>query len=175
MKNLIIFPLRLILFLVISALAWGTIDTYDFDTAEQRLRFQEFTQTMRCPKCQNQNLADSDAPIAKDLRGVLYELVQSDKSDDEVIDFMVSRYGEFVLYEPRLKGATWMLWFGPFLLLSIGFGVIVLLVRSRSSRDTVSGSSEAVLEASSSASTLNDSLSEQEQSKLQVLLYKKDS
>src|SRR5690625_4639181 len=91
---------------------WGAIDAYEFDNEVDRKRYVSFIEEMRCPKCQNQNLSGSDSPIAADLRRELYFLIQDGRSDMEIVDFMVERYGEYILYRPRLSSATGLLWFG---------------------------------------------------------------
>ena len=103
------------------------------DTAEER-RFHDLVAELRCVMCQNQSLADSDAQIAHDLRREVLELMQSGRSDDEIKDFLVARYGEFVLYRPELKSNTWLLWFGPALVLLAGGAAVVLAVRRRGAR-----------------------------------------
>ena len=107
------------------------VDTYEFKDEVTKIRFQALTKELRCPKCQNQNLADSNSPISKDLRRELYNLLQAGKADMEIIDFMVNRYGEFVLYRPRVSSLTYMLWFGPAILLLIGVIVVVLVIRRK--------------------------------------------
>ena len=103
------------------------------DTAEER-RFHDLVAELRCVMCQNQSLADSDAQIAHDLRREVLELMQSGRSDDEIKDFLVARYGEFVLYRPELKSNTWLLWFGPALVLLAGGVAVILAVRRRGAR-----------------------------------------
>lgn len=98
-------------------------EVYAFDTDEQRERFQRFTHELRCPKCQSQTLAGSDAMISRDLKRELHRLIAEGKTDEEVVDFMVSRYGDFVLYRPPLQANTYLLWFGPALLVLVGLGV----------------------------------------------------
>lgn len=98
-------------------------EVYAFDTDEQRERFQRFTHELRCPKCQSQTLAGSDAMISRDLKRELHRLITEGKTDEEVVDFMVSRYGDFVLYRPPLQANTYLLWFGPALLVLVGLGV----------------------------------------------------
>ena len=100
------------------------------DRAEER-RFHDLTSELRCVMCQNQSLADSNAPIAHDLRQEVFELMREGRSDAEIKTFLVGRYGEFVLYRPRLEGATWLLWFGPLVLLLLGGLVIARIVRRR--------------------------------------------
>ncbi len=86
---------------------------------------------LRCLVCQNQSLADSNAPLAEDLRREIREQMQKGKSDREVIDFLVERYGDFVLYKPPLKTSTLLLWGGPFVLFFVGLAVLVGLLRKR--------------------------------------------
>ncbi|WP_147652398.1 cytochrome c-type biogenesis protein [Vulcaniibacterium gelatinicum] len=101
------------------------------DAAEER-RFHALVSELRCVMCQNQSLADSNAQIAVDLRREVLELMRSGRSDAEIKDYLVARYGEFVLYRPPVRGATWLLWLGPGLLLLAGGVVLVRIVRRRS-------------------------------------------
>ena len=96
---------------------------------EQRLKRLETD--LRCLVCQNQTLADSNAPLAEDLRREVRELALAGKSDAEIRAFLVARYGDFVLYKPPVKESTWLLWFGPFLLLGGGLAVWLAIVRRR--------------------------------------------
>lgn len=123
--------LSLWLILLLAAPVLAAIDTFEFDSQAQRDRFYQLSSELRCPKCQNQNIADSDAPIAMDLRREVYRMVSEDKSDDEVIDFMVSRYGDFVRYKPALTAATAVLWFAPAVLLVGGLLVLAVMLRRR--------------------------------------------
>lgn len=100
-------------------------------TAEQE-RFQRLTSELRCVMCQNQSLADSDAQIAQDLRREVLQLMQQGKTDAQVKQFLVERYGEFVLYQPQVSSSTWLLWFGPGVLLLAGAVVVWRIVASRS-------------------------------------------
>jgi len=106
-------------------------DTYVFKDKVTETRFNALNKELRCPKCQNQNLADSNSPIAADLRREVYDLLQQGKADMEIVDFMVSRYGEFVLYRPRVSSLTYILWYGPAGLLLIGVVVVVLVLRRK--------------------------------------------
>ena len=99
-------------------------------TAEER-RFHALLAELRCVMCQNQSLADSNAQIAHDLRREVLDLMRQGKTDREVKDFLVARYGEFVLYRPQVESKTWLLWFGPALLLLAGGFVIAGVVRKR--------------------------------------------
>ena len=103
------------------------------DRAEEQ-RFHDLTSELRCVMCQNQSLADSSAPIAHDLRLEVFDLMREGRSNDEIKTFLVQRYGEFVLYRPQLERGTWLLWFGPLLLLLLGGVVIARIVHKRSTR-----------------------------------------
>lgn len=106
------------------------------DTSEEA-RFHQLTSELRCVMCQNQSLADSNAQIAHDLRREVLDLMNQGKSDAEIKRFLVDRYGEFVLYKPEVQRDTWLLWFGPGLLLLAGAIIIAMVVRKRSSGGTV--------------------------------------
>ncbi|TRX54013.1 cytochrome c-type biogenesis protein CcmH [Thalassomonas sp. M1454] len=114
-----------------SKAAAGPIDTYTFPDEVMKVRFQHLTYELRCPKCQNQNLADSNSPIAQDLRHEVYEMLLDGRSDTEIMDFMVDRYGEYVLYRPRVNSLTYLLWFGPVVFILIGGFVVFLFVRKK--------------------------------------------
>ena len=103
-----------------------------FDSQEQQDRFQALTTELRCLVCQNQNLADSDAPLAQDLRQEVFKLLQSGASDDDIRQFLVQRYGDFVLYRPPLKSNTLVLWLTPALLLGLGTVIVAVNIRRRS-------------------------------------------
>ena len=98
----------------------AVIETYEFSSPDLELRYHQLSQELRCPKCQNQNIADSNAPIARDLRVVLYEQLEQGATDDEILAFMVARYGEFVRYRPGVDRNTVLLWAAPGLLLMLG-------------------------------------------------------
>ncbi|MGH1373454.1 MAG: cytochrome c-type biogenesis protein [Cellvibrionaceae bacterium] len=109
----------------------AVIDGYQFDDEVTRQRYLAFIEEMRCPKCQNQNLAGSDSPIAADLRRELYRMLQDGKADKEIVDFMVARYGDYVLYRPQVNSSTWLLWGLPGGLLAVGLLVVMLTVKRR--------------------------------------------
>ncbi|NII53700.1 cytochrome c-type biogenesis protein [Luteibacter sp. SG786] len=100
------------------------------DRAEE-VRFQRLSAELRCPMCQNETLADSNAPIAHDLRRQVFEMIQAGKSDDEIKTYLVDRYSQFVLYKPPVEPSTWLLWFGPAVLLAAGAVVVAIQVRRR--------------------------------------------
>ena len=115
---------------VLSSNAFA-IDPLPFKDRAEEVRFQKLTKQLRCLVCQNQDLADSDADLAKDLRKQVYEMMQSGKSDDEIKTYLVARYNDFVLYDPPLKPGTWLLWFSPFAFVLIGVFVVARILRSR--------------------------------------------
>ncbi|MDO2950866.1 cytochrome c-type biogenesis protein [Aeromonas simiae] len=123
--------------------AYAGIDVYAFESDGQEQTFRELTRELRCPKCQNQDIADSNAGLAKDLRDKTYQMVREGKSKQEVIDYMVARYGNFILYDPPLMASTLILWAGPLLVILIGASVVV--VRSR--RPAPTGEAASLSEA----------------------------
>ena len=146
-----------VLALGLVGVAHAAIDTYEFANDAQRERFRDLTKELRCPKCQNQNLADSNAPIATDLRREIHRMLGEGQTDEQIVEFLVLRYGEFVRYKPALNERTWVLWFGPAALLLAGLIGLALIVRRR--RSTATHSALAGLTAD-------------EQSRLRTLLNK---
>lgn len=122
----------LIALLLFPALALAAIDPLPFKDAAEEARFRGLVEELRCMMCQNQNLADSDAPLAKDLRREVFDLMRQGLSDDEIRGFLVERYSDFVLYRPPVRGNTALLWFGPLLVLLAGAIAVALIVRRRS-------------------------------------------
>jgi cytochrome c-type biogenesis protein CcmH len=106
---------------------FAAIDTFEFRSEEQRQLFRQLSQELRCPKCQNQNLAGSNSAIALDLRKELHSMVVSGKDTRQIKAFMVERYGQFVLYKPGMNSMTYALWYGPFALLLIGLLIVFSL------------------------------------------------
>ncbi|WP_429013733.1 cytochrome c-type biogenesis protein [Aeromonas veronii] len=121
--------LLLLLGWVVQAPAMAAIDVYTFDNDNQEQVFRKLTKELRCPKCQNQDIADSNAGLAKDLRDKTYQMVREGKDKEEIVDYMVARYGNFILYNPPLMASTLILWLGPLLVILIGGAVVVM--RSR--------------------------------------------
>ena len=126
--------LRIVFLLGISLSAMAATDIYQFETPEQEQRFRVLLDELRCPKCQNQSLADSDAGIAQDMRARVEIMIKEGKSDEEIVDYFVSRYGDFVSYRPPVTPTTSILWLAPLLLLGSGAVIIVLLLRRASAR-----------------------------------------
>ncbi len=119
--------------LLLPLVAQAAIEVHKFDTPEQEQRYKSLIAELRCLVCQNQNLADSNADLAKDLREKTYEMVIAGKSKEEIIDWMVNRYGDFVLYRPPLQRNTLLLWGGPFVIFLVGVVVLVRFIRRRPS------------------------------------------
>jgi cytochrome c-type biogenesis protein CcmH len=117
---------------LLPLVVWA-IDALPFKDRAEEQRFQGLARQLRCLVCQNESLADSSADLAKDLRQEVFEQMRQGKSDDEIKQYLTARYSDFVLYNPPLKGATVMLWFGPFLVLLAGAFVVFRIVRRRAS------------------------------------------
>lgn len=116
-NNVMLKLISVILAGLLSVSAFAAIDVYDFDSVQQEAQYRGLIEELRCPKCQNQNLAGSDAPIAQDLKQKTYDLVKDGRSDGEIRDYMQERYGDFISYKPPVRPSTWILWFFPPLLL----------------------------------------------------------
>jgi cytochrome c-type biogenesis protein CcmH len=118
----------LVMGLLLTPLYAAPVVTYDFASEEQEVLFNKLSNELRCLVCQNQAIADSNADLAKDLRDEIYGMLQQGKSEEEIIEFMVARYGDFVLYNPPLKPLTWLLWFGPALAMIAGFFFVMRII-----------------------------------------------
>ena len=123
----------------LSAQSFAVIETYEFDNELQRTRYQAFVDEMRCPKCQNQNLSGSNSAIAEDLRRQLHRMIMDGKSDIEITQYMVQRYGDFVLYRPQFTLRTAALWLLPLGLLLLG---LIIWWRLSASRREVAADQE---------------------------------
>ncbi|BCB61215.1 MULTISPECIES: cytochrome c-type biogenesis protein [unclassified Halomonas] len=120
----------MLLVLSSSVVAAG-IEIREFDDPVMEQRYRDLTSSMRCPLCENQAIDDSDAPISGDMRERVYQLLQDGQSDIEIINHMVQRFGEYILYNPRLENRTYLLWGLPIGLFVLGTLVVVLMVRAR--------------------------------------------
>ncbi|MDX2464944.1 MAG: cytochrome c-type biogenesis protein CcmH [Porticoccus sp.] len=129
----------LLLLVFVSSSALSVVEVREFSSDQLRDRYQVLANELRCPKCQNQNLADSNSPISVDLRTEIFRLLEEGKSDQEIIDFLVARYGEFVMYRPPVKKTTLMLWLAPGILFLFGI-IIVLAIRQRQSHRSLPAS-----------------------------------
>lgn len=117
----------------------SSIEERQFDSEQQQQRYDKLIKELRCLVCQNQNLADSDASLAKDLRSKTAEMLKANKTDNEILSYMSDRYGEFVLYRPPVNKSTSLLWFGPFVLLAL---VLIFLIRHTLKRNRKNQSSD---------------------------------
>jgi cytochrome c-type biogenesis protein CcmH len=118
-----------------SPLAFSATDIFEFYNAQQEQTFNDLTKQLRCPKCQNQNIADSRAKLANDLRNKTYQLVKEGQSEEQVIAYMVARYGNFIRYDPPMTPATIFLWLGPLSFILVGFYFIYALVKRQRKQD----------------------------------------
>jgi len=121
--------LGVILLLGLSSPAPAVIESYEFSDPAQETRYQNMIAELRCLVCQNQNLADSNADLAKDLRARTYQMISAGATDDEIAEFMTARYGDFVLYRPPLRLRTALLWLGPFAILLVALGIFFFTIR----------------------------------------------
>lgn len=145
--------------LALGGFAQAAIDTYEFSSETERQRFRQLTSELRCPKCQNQNIADSDAPIAMDLRREIFRMLEDGQADEQIVEHLVDRYGDFVRYNPPVELRTLLLWYGPWVLLGGGLlALVVIVVRRRRVENAPH----------------NALLSAEEQERLSQLLDKKD-
>ena len=146
------------LLLSFSGGSWAApIDSFSFQTQEQEDRFKRLIEEIRCVKCQNTTIAGSNADLARDHRVKVYEMMKQGKSDGEIREWFVVRYGDFVLYRPQVDSRTWLLWGLPLLLVPVGAALLVMQIRRQRAAAT-----EEVVEASA--------LSEEEQKKLDEVL-----
>ncbi|MGM7319407.1 cytochrome c-type biogenesis protein [Idiomarina sp. ST10R2A5] len=118
-------------FLMVSFVSAEDENTRQFENEQQHETYRQLIKELRCPKCQNQNIADSNAPLAEDMRDRTYQMLKEGKSREEIINFMIARYGDFVHYQPPFTKVTSILWWGPLLILVIGVGTAIALTRKK--------------------------------------------
>ncbi len=119
-----------------GSLSAYTLEEFEFDSPQQQEEFRELIGKLRCLVCQNESLAGSQAELAQDLRNEVYRMMRAGQSQDEILDFLIERYGDFVLYDPPLKPSTYLLWFGPFVLIGIaGFVVVRTILHKKRATD----------------------------------------
>lgn len=123
--------LILLLLLLTFSAAQAAIEVYDFSSENNRLRFQQLGGELRCPKCENQSIVDSNSPSAFDMRQELFRILEEGYSDQQVFDYMKARFGDFIMYRPPVRSDTWLLWFMPPLLVLAGLLLVFFLARSR--------------------------------------------
>ena len=123
--------LLLLCLLLFSLPLHAAIEAYEFKSAQMEADYNKLISELRCLVCQNQNLADSNADLAKDLRQQTYDMLIQGKNPDQVVQYMTDRYGDFVLYRPRLKTGTLLLWFGPFGLLVLVLWLVIRVMHTK--------------------------------------------
>lgn len=133
--NILTFLFLTLIMIGFNTQAYSAIDVYQFESAEQELQYQALIEELRCPKCQNQNLASSNSPISQDLKRKTYELVIQGKSDTQIRDYMKSRYGDFISYKPPVRPSTYLLWYLPPILLIFALGIWFWSVRLKSANN----------------------------------------
>ena len=116
------------------------VDPLPFENRAEEVRFQKLAAELRCLQCQNQNLADSDSALAKDLRKLVFEQMQGGKTDADIKSFLIARYGDFVIYDPPVNAQTAPLWIAPLLAFAVLIGA--LIYRARCSKSTGTGGNE---------------------------------
>lgn len=117
--------------------SYARIEVHQFKNQQQEQRYKKLINELRCLVCQNQNLADSNAELAQDLRKKVYEMVMEDKSNKVIQEYMVDRYGDFVLYRPPFKMRTALLWIGPFIILGTGLILLFTFIIKRNKNNTL--------------------------------------
>ena len=117
--------------------AQAHIDVFDFETPQQEQRYRQLSNDFRCPMCQNANLSSSPGGVASDLRREIYRMIMEGQTDVQIEEFMLARYGDFILYRPRLTMQTLLLWFGPLLFLLAGVWVAVSIIRSSAVKKSI--------------------------------------
>ena len=142
-----------LLMLPVSVLA--NIEAYQFDSIAEEDKFKKMIKELRCPKCQNQNLSDSNAPLAKDLRQKVYNMVKQGKAEQEITQYMIDRYGNFITYRPPMTIGTMILWFGPFFLLISALIMMTMRIKNKTA-------------------DLNQPLTEEEKHRLQSIMKQHD-
>lgn len=157
--NILIKPFKSIavfcLLFSVSVAGFAAIDAYEFTDPDRQARYRVLVDELRCPQCLNTNLSGSDSMIAKDLRREIYRSIEAGQTDDEIRQFMYERYGDFILYRPRVNKSTFVLWFGPLILLVLGLGILHRFVFRKRGSTSVD-------------------LSEDEQTRLKNILESKD-
>lgn len=116
---------------LLNPFIYAAVEVKKFQNPEHEQRYKHLINEFRCVVCQNQNIADSNAELAQDLRKQVFKMINSGKSDDEIMEFMVTRYGDFVLYRPQFNSMTFLLWVGPFIIFIIGLYFLISFIRQR--------------------------------------------
>ncbi len=117
----------------------AAIEAFEFANSAQEARYRALTSELRCPKCQNQAVSDSNAELSADFRQRVFEMIQANQSDTEIVEYFVSRYGDFVIYRPPLRPGTFLLWFGPIIFVFLStLGVAIWIARRNATQGPLS-------------------------------------
>ncbi|MCP3673304.1 MAG: cytochrome c-type biogenesis protein CcmH [Gammaproteobacteria bacterium] len=138
--------LLITIFIATSTFTVATIIVYPFTDSVKEERFNVLIKELRCPKCQNNNLADSNSSLSEAIKDKVYEKINADLTDEEIISYLKDRYGDFISYRPPVKPSTWLIWYGPFVILLVGGFLIFRFVSARQKEKPitpVSGASES--------------------------------
>ena len=165
----------LILACLLSVTSYAAIDVYDFDSVQQEAQYRGLIEELRCPKCQNQNLAGSDSQISQDLKRKTYEMVMAGQSDAQIREYMYERYGDFISYKPPVRPSTWILWYFPplILLLLVAGWLLRTKAHNRKQVTTVQateGTQQTATTHNSKLDKVGANLSSEEAQKLKALL-----
>ena len=125
-----------VFFLLVPLVCQSSIEAYSFEDPEKEARYKVLIDELSCLVCQNQNLAASNAELAQDMRRLTYDMVQRGATNEEVVTYMVDRYGDFVMYRPPFKSSTYLLWIGPFIILGIAILVLAMIIRRKGQEQT---------------------------------------
>ena len=156
--------------MLLSSQLLASSEIVEFSDESLRGRYQQLIQELRCPKCQNQNLADSNAPISQDLRAQVQGLLEEGMSDRQIKGYLKARYSDFILYRPEVNKTTWLLWAAPVLFMFIGAGVVYSLYRQKNTANSVVATSAEALAEPDSKESENTAMSATDQQRLEQLL-----
>jgi cytochrome c-type biogenesis protein CcmH len=145
--------------LFLSSLVVASTEVVEFSDESLRPRFQQLVEELRCPKCQNQNLADSNSPISQDLRREIQRMLEQQMTDQQIKDYLKSRYSEFILYRPEVNKSTWLLWGSPAVILLLG--LLIALRHNRQKPLATASSSASAADQQRLAALLDDEENQQ--------------
>lgn len=154
--------LSFLMFFSLTLNSFAGVEVHEFSNPEHEKIFTKLVNELRCLVCQNQNLADSNAELAQDLRKEVYQMIQKGQSSDEIVEFMVARYGDFVLYRPPFKAETLILWLGPFIILLSAVVFLLVFIRKKKQTEQAALSDDDKQYAESLLNTLSDEKDDKE-------------
>ena len=145
--------------LFLSSLVVASTEVVEFSDESLRPRFQQLVEELRCPKCQNQNLADSNSPISQDLRREIQRMLEQQMTDQQIKDYLKSRYSEFILYRPEVNKSTWLLWGSPAVILLLG--LLIAMRHNRQKPLATASNSASAADQQRLAALLDDEANQQ--------------